>query len=99
MASMPILTVQEHSLESTEDLTEGLGMPLGTRLSVVSSDGELVTLRREADGMYQGMTVPEYMAGWDRLRGMMKDGIDTAEERRAETAWELEHDRRKFGEA
>lgn len=97
MSTAPAFIVHDGKLDNTEDLHQSLGLNEGEKLFVVSSNGHEIVLRRE-EPTYMGMTITEYMAGWDRLDGILKDGIDTAEERAAETAWELEHDRRKFGE-
>ena len=97
MSTTPAFIVHDGKLDSTENLHDTLGLTEGARLVVVSSDDREIILRRE-EPTYMGMTVTEYMAGWERLRGVLNDGIDTAQERAAETAWELEHDRIKFGD-
>lgn len=104
MSTAPAFIVHDGKLDNTENLQETLGLTEGAKLFVVSSNDRHIVLRREPvqnPAQLHGLgrlSHEEYMAGWDRLRGIMKDGIDTAEERAREKLEERDRELRKWGE-
>ena len=100
MSATPSLTAHNGHLEPNNDLHRDFGLSEGATLYLVSATDREIILRREQQEIpvTARMSTEEYMSGWVGMLGILKDGVDTAEERRQETAWELAHDRRKFGD-
>lgn len=100
MSATPSLTAHNGHLEPSGELRRDFGLSEGATIYLVRATDREIVLRREPNEspITSRMSTEEYMSGWTRMLGILNDGVDTAEERRQETAWELAHDRRKFGD-
>ena len=100
MSTTPSLTAHNGHLEPSSDLHRDFGVLEGATLYLVSAtDREIILRREELEAPFTArMSTEDYMSGWASMLSILNDGVDTAEERQRETAWELEHDRRKFGD-
>jgi hypothetical protein len=86
MATNAIITFSDGKLELPECVIEDLRLEDGARLHLVSKIGNQILL--EQDQPEKRLTVEEHMEIWNRLRGTLRDGVDTSLQDQEEAALE-----------
>ena len=86
MATSAIITFSDGKLDLPESIIEDLHLENGARLHLVSRIGNQIILER--DQPEKRLTAEEHLAIWRRLRGTLRDGIDTSLQDQEEAALE-----------